>query len=358
MRVTFVLPGYPKHPVGGYKVAYEYANALVEAGHHVSILQSRYFEGSPAGGPRRGVKYLAGAVQLAMNRANRPNWFPLDPRVAVRTVLRLRESDVPTADVVIATSCVTAPFVAGLPASAGSSVYFLQHFEDWDAPREFVESTWRLPMHRIVIAKWLGAKATELGVDFEYVANAVDPVGFPPGPPIEDRPLAISAMVSDIPWKRADLVVSVLGSLKKRLPGLQATTFGTTDAPSGLPDYVTHVRKPDRSTLQRIYQQSRVYLCASDGEGWHLPPAEAMLSGAALVSTRIDGVTEYADGVASFAEPGDAGDLEEKAFALLTDLAVNSSLALAGQSALRTYTPRDASDSFIAALARASADPR
>ena len=237
---------------------------------------------------------------------------------------------------------------------AGTPVYFIQHFEDWDAPREFVEFTWRLPMHRIVIAKWLGERANSLGVDHDYVPNAVDPVGFPPGAPLENRPLAISAMISDIPWKRADLIIEVLAGLKTRIPELRATTFGTTDAPPGLPDYVTHVRNPSRAVLQGIYQESRVYLCASDGEGWHLPPAEAMLSGAAIVSTRIDGVTEYAEGKALFAETGAAGELEDQAYTLLTDALVASKLATIGQNALLSYGPEDARDRFIFALVRAA----
>lgn len=38
MRICFVLPGVARQPVGGYKMAYEYANRLVKENHDVSIL--------------------------------------------------------------------------------------------------------------------------------------------------------------------------------------------------------------------------------------------------------------------------------------------------------------------------------
>lgn len=37
-KVCFALPGIGRHPVGGYKMTYEYANRLVTEGCDVSIL--------------------------------------------------------------------------------------------------------------------------------------------------------------------------------------------------------------------------------------------------------------------------------------------------------------------------------
>ena len=38
MRICFVLPGVARQPVGGYKMAFEYANRLVKENHEVLIL--------------------------------------------------------------------------------------------------------------------------------------------------------------------------------------------------------------------------------------------------------------------------------------------------------------------------------
>lgn len=38
MRITLVLPGYSKAPIGGFKMVFEYANRFVTRGHKVSIV--------------------------------------------------------------------------------------------------------------------------------------------------------------------------------------------------------------------------------------------------------------------------------------------------------------------------------
>ena len=42
--------------------------------------------------------------------------------------------------------------------SHGRRFYLIQHFEDWSGDRDQVLRTWRLPMHKIVISRWLQAR--------------------------------------------------------------------------------------------------------------------------------------------------------------------------------------------------------
>ena len=37
-KICFVLPRYVRHPIGGYKIVYEYANRLVKDNYQVYIL--------------------------------------------------------------------------------------------------------------------------------------------------------------------------------------------------------------------------------------------------------------------------------------------------------------------------------
>src|SRR3546814_17749375 len=63
-------------------------------------------------------------------------------------------------------------------------------------------------------------------------------------------------------------------------------------------------------------------VCSSDlGEGWHLPPAEAMACGCAVVSTDIPGVFDYAlEGTtALLAPPGDSATLADRLTELLDE---------------------------------------
>ena len=281
-----------------------------------------------------------------------PPWFKLDEHVRVRNVVRLTPSSVVDCDVLVATAVSTAPFVAAEAQRRGiHGAYLIQSFEDWDAPREFVESTWRLPLTKVVIASWLQEKGHELGVDTVLVPNAIDPVDMPPGPPVEERHTDVLALVSAVPVKRTDLVIDAMNALYSRIEGFTGVTFGICGRPQGLPNSVTHHTNPPRGQLSSLYRDSKIYLCASDTEGWHLPPAEAMASGAAVVSTDIGGVRAYAnDSTAVFTPVGSSADLVEAAISLIHDPARCQALAEAGQRAILGYGPDDAASAFARAL--------
>src|SRR4051812_43108326 len=82
-RITFVLPSYPRHPIGGFKVAYTYANALAQAGHTVTVMNMRTRPLRAASSPKR--LGLRTAYRFAGHR--RPRWFEFDRRVQVVNVL-------------------------------------------------------------------------------------------------------------------------------------------------------------------------------------------------------------------------------------------------------------------------------
>src|SRR3546814_3213520 len=84
----------------------------------------------------------------------------------------------PDADVVIATAWQTAEVVDRLPAAKGRKFYLIQHLEDWTGPRERVLATWKLPLEKLVIARWLKDIAIELGESTSYQPNAIDTAFF------------------------------------------------------------------------------------------------------------------------------------------------------------------------------------
>jgi glycosyltransferase involved in cell wall biosynthesis len=355
--VTFVLPGLTDRPSGGYKVVYAYAGYLTRAGHDVVICHAFFPSGRHlAGGDlfrRLFDRYRQERVarRAASTAPDRPSWYPVDPAIQIRNFARLSPASVPHSDVIVATAVHTAPLVSAAAQRQGAKgVYFIQHFETWDAPTAFVEATWRLPLKRVVIAPWLAEKGRELGVETTLVMNAVDPSEFHSGPEIAQRPTSLVALVSSTPWKRTDLVVSVMRSLSARLPGFRGATFGTCPRPAGLPDTVAHFQEPSRDELAQLYADAKVYLCASDAEGWHLPPSEAMLAGAAVVSTDIGGVRAYADETAVFAPVGDADALSEAVLSLLQDPEHCQALASKGQQLIAVRTPADAAREFEQAL--------
>lgn len=355
MKINIVLLSLSPAPIGGYKVIYRYASDLAALGADVHIYHCRedlfLYPGSTVP-PAPPTIRLARLFRAPETHDARPTWFYLDPRVTSTCSHGLRRKDIRSADVVIATAVRTAPFVAALPESAGRKFYFVQHWEDWSDGEEFAEKTWRLPLQKLVIARWLSRKGDGLGVPTTYLPNAIDLDEFPLGPPVSQRPLSVTALVSPVEWKRTDLVLDVLERVRGRVPDVRAVVFGAHERPPALPDWVEFHLAPEKSTLREIYQQSRVYLCASNGEGWHLPPAEALASGSPVVSTDIDGVREYADGIASFAPVGDAEALTDAVVDLLTDPAAGQSAVDEFRRRAADYTPEDAARALVDHLRR------
>ncbi|MDF2048836.1 glycosyltransferase family 4 protein [Arthrobacter sp. Cr_A7] len=354
MKITFLLPGFSPNPIGGYKVAYEYANFLAGMGHQVNIIHSWRFSRDESGfdNPVDVLRRLRYAPEVARN--TRPSWFAFHPGVRLANKFFTALRDLDGSDVVIATACQSAPIASEHALKRKSAgVYFIQHYEDWSKDAAFVNRTWQLPLQKIVIAPWLQEKAAELGVSAELVPNAIDAEKFPLGPSVHARSLEVTAMVSPQEWKRTDLVCEVLRRAKARVPAMKATTFGVCPRPLDLPDWVEHFQQPSTEELRALYQRSRIYLCTSDAEGWHLPPAEAMMSGSAVVSTDIGGVKAYAEGAALFSPVGNAGALVDNVVRLLADEAECVRLARCGYAKLSGYTGRDAAHAFADLVVRA-----
>ena len=300
MKVTFVLPGFARKPIGGIRVVYNYANHLVARGHEVSVVHVALFRRYPRvgdGRPRAQTKeLLGGARDLVRSRPVGVSWQEIDPAVELLYVPVLADRYLPDADAVVATAWQTADGVARLSERKGRGCYLIQHHETWSGRAERVDETWRLPLRKIFIAPWLQRRALEMGLDDVHrVPGAIDLDKFRVTRPIEGRPHRVAMLHSGWTWKGADEGVAALETARREVPDLQAVLFGTDPRPTDLPEWIEYAQDPDqRDLVDEIYNGSAVYLCPSHAEGWHLPPAEAMGCGCAVVSTDIDGVGDYA----------------------------------------------------------------
>ena len=82
MRITFVLPKFSRHPIGGVRIAYEYANRLQARGHEVAVVHP--VPGLEFEGLRRWLSHRPWRIRAHAARAHgRPPWFDLDPAVPV-----------------------------------------------------------------------------------------------------------------------------------------------------------------------------------------------------------------------------------------------------------------------------------
>jgi glycosyltransferase involved in cell wall biosynthesis len=346
MRVTFLLPGWPWRPVGGYKVVYQYANYLVARGHSVSVVHPRrmpnYRPPDPPGLGTR-LRLRAGQIRNLLVRP-RVRWNPIDRRVAMLYVADLAQSRVPDADAVVATAWQTAEHVSDYPRSKGTGFYLVQGYETWSGPQARVDATWRSGLKKIVVARWLFAKGLELGVpsgEMIRISNGIDHSRYRVSRPIEGRGDVAAMMASPLALKATAAGLGALEAARRQCPDLTALLFGAGRKPTALPAWASYYRDPPQDFLvESIYNRSAVYLCPSTTEGCALPPAEAMACGCALVSTDIGGVRDYAehDVTALLSPVGDVPAMAGNIQQLLADPQRRRALALAGGGRIREFT--------------------
>lgn len=343
LRINFVLPGYSDEPVGGYRVVYEYADALAARGHEVRIIFPEYVNRPPEAGTN--LQRLRHAFwRFAMRVKHRPlvTWYRFDSPVRLRLVAELNERGVPDADVVVATAWKTAPATARFPSRKGRKYYLVQHYETMWGPKEQVDATWRLPMRKIVIAKWLEEVGRSLGADaMRYIPNGIDLDHFRILDAPEKRPMHIVTLNHHMAFKGVPDAVATLEMYHEKFPQVPVTMFGIPERGSEIPQWIRYVRDPDQASLVRdIYNRATVYLGASLSEGSALPPAEAMACGCAFVGTDIGGFREYAahEETALLSPPGDRARLLENLVRITVDDVLRMRIQRQGTDHVRQFT--------------------
>lgn len=351
-RITFVLPGSSGNPSGGSRIVYEYANRLSFRGYRVCVIHAPVTRIDPD------WKMLAKAVvrypQRVVDRSYRPDrWLSVSPTVEVRWVPTLSARFVPDADIVIATAWKTAEWVAQYPASKGEKFYFIQHYEDWDAPAERVDATWRLPIRKVVIARWLQNMATNMGETASYVPNAIDHKHFYQDvDPLDRLPGRLAMLHHPHPWKGCKDGLKAIEALKKEKPELQVTLFGVAKRPEHIPTWIQYYQNPKQPELRRLYNQAALFLAPSHAEGWGLTALEAMACGASVVATNNAGHLEFAVHGENtlLVEPGDWIGMKQSLATLIDNQELRLSLASAGVETAERFSWEQAVRLFEEAL--------
>lgn len=293
-KITFVLPGSSGEPTGGSRIVYEYANRLSQRGHYISVVHAPITRVDA--GWKEVSKALIRYPQRIIDKSYRPDsWFNVSSAVDIYWVPTLHHRFIPDADIVIATAWKTAEWVADYPEDKGIKFYFIQGYEDWDGSVDRVEATWRLPLNKIVISRWLKKHAEKTQEPAIYVPNAIDHEKFcVQADPAERVPYSVAMLFHKHPSKGAREGLRALGTLKERIPELEIELFGVPSRPKDLPDYIEYKEKPKQSELRMLYNRAALFLAPSFSEGWGLTALEAMACGAAIVATDNSGHREFA----------------------------------------------------------------
>jgi glycosyltransferase involved in cell wall biosynthesis len=289
MNITFCLPVVGI--AGGVRVVGVYAKALLAMGHRVVLVSPPPPQPSWKQRLRAFVtRTPLPAWMLTRNPPSLLDGLGLDHRVLDRH-RPIEDRDVPDADVVVATWWETAEWVHALAPSKGAKVYFIQHHEVFPhLPVERSRATYRLPMHKIVIAQWLrDVMRTEYGDDdVDLVPNSVDREQFF-APPRGKQPVpTVGFMYSTAAFKGVDITLAALALVRQRVPALRIVCFGhermSPELP--LPAGAELVHSPRQDRIRDLYAQCDAWVTASRSEGFNLPALEAMACRTPVVSSR------------------------------------------------------------------------
>jgi glycosyltransferase involved in cell wall biosynthesis len=348
MRLVFILPGPGNLPVGGYKVVYEYANGLARRGHKVFVMHTALLDSDIKFAVR--LRKIARFVSRSLDKSYRPDrWFSLDPGVEVLWVPSLRERNIPDADRVVATAWQTAEWVNGYSERKGKKHYLIQHLENWSGPEERVLATWKMPLCKIVISRWLQELASTLGEESFYIPNGLNFSQFSLDLPVEERnPKRVMMLYHDYVWKGTADGLAALERVHEVEPELEVTLFGVPEYAGKNTPWITYHRTPPQSELRRLYNEAAIFVTPSLAEGWPLPPAEALMCGAALVATDIGGHREYAihNETALLGPPEDPVSLANNIIRLIRDQDLRIRLAKEGHAFIQQFTWERAVDKF------------
>lgn len=309
LKITFLLPGYPTIPIGGFRIIYQYANEMIERGHQVTIvhplrvpLLEGFTEGTSKSTPNI-AKQLWRKIRNFRTYLSHPSpaaWQIVNPRV--KMVYHFETPSInalPKADILVATGVGTAPLVHQAPPSKGRKLYFIQGFETvMGNSLEAVMMTWHYPFRKIVISKWLEQIGSDHGVsNIRYIPNAIDHAIFRITPEANSdtpRPLSILSLWHSAAYKGVDDALKAISDVHDRHPGIQVTFFGTAPRPAALPAWTNYVRSPKQSELVQLYNTHSIFVSASKSEGFGLTPMEAMACGCCFVGTNAGGYLDYA----------------------------------------------------------------
>jgi glycosyltransferase involved in cell wall biosynthesis len=289
LRINIILPFPVTKPVGGAKVMYEFANRLQALGHHVTVLHSLKRPYKAMRSPLWFKRFL-----FSIRGAQRPHWFPLRKECRSLIVDEISDAFVPNGDLLLTTWWQMSYAVAGLSSQKGIRINLVQDFEHWSGQVSLVRDSYRLPLYHAAISRWLQQLVqTESGKPAQLLPLAIDTDRFyVQTPPPERFPFSVISLYSEEKRKGSIYTVQAFEQLKRSCPQLQATLFGVYPRPKQLPAWIHYHQRP--TNLSKLYNAHAVFMSASLGEGWALPPGEAMASGCAVVCTAIGGHADYA----------------------------------------------------------------
>ena len=348
--ISILLPGRPKNPVGGYKIAYQYADYFADMGYGIYFIYPHvkydFFARKDISLFLK-IKTCIGFYYRKFRRQiTVKNWYQFKNKMNDKAVFlqspffcrKLKKSDV-----IIATSVETAYALSSFTKIPDKKKFYLiQDFENWNENTdEYVYKSYTFPFTKIVISQWLRERVEKTGNTATVIPNGLDFDYFKLTVPIEKRkPTEIAMLYHLDDRKRCCDSMKALEIVKKEIPDLHVTMFGVPNKPDNLPGWYSYYQTPDKETHNAVYNNAAIFVAASMKEGWALPPAEAMQCGTALVCTDIGGFVDYAisEKTALTSPVYDVQALANNIIKLIADNNLRIKIAKAGNDFIQQFT--------------------
>ncbi|HYM80047.1 MAG TPA: glycosyltransferase family 4 protein [Candidatus Limnocylindria bacterium] len=343
MRITFVNQSLLM--TGGFRVVCEYATRLRARGHTIHLLApgpvATVLREGATGIKRVVYEYVSGSVADGLESYGlTSNVIRFDPS---------RPGKVPAADIVVATAWLTAEWVNAMPRDAGRKCYLILGYEAWsETIQDRVVRTWKLPMRRIVVARYLERLARErFDVEATYVPNGVDCDRFRPGATRGSTP-TVGMLYEIQPWKGVIDGLSALWHIHEKRPDVRFVVFGRSRLRHRLPPGTRFFRNPSERDLPSVYRACNLFMNSSHSEGFSLVILEALASGCAVVATAVGELPEMGRPGEDYimVPPREPLRLAEEVLSLLSDPERLRGMADAGSRLAQRFSWDRSADRF------------
>ncbi len=198
---------------------------------------------------------------------------------------------------------------------------------------------------------------TPLGCD--HIARRLPPEGFPPA----REPYVLTVSRVDNRKNHVRMLAAFELLVEEGLPhrwvvagprGHGCEHFERALARSPAAARVEWRRDVGEHELPKLYAQADLFLFASLGEGFGLPPLEAMVAGAPVVTSSITALPEVCGDAAWYVEPSDPERIFEAARRMLTERDLRAAFVAKGLARARQFTWRETARQTLLAYQKAT----
>ncbi len=268
MRILFDLRRVGLGNNGGSATVIRSANQLVEMAHEVTILD---------GG------------------RNQHTWCSL----FAKHIRPKKNSQVPDADVVIATGYKSVGPTVRLPERCGIKAHWIRGWETWVMPEEkIIREVMSRPTVKLVNSICLERKLKKHGFKSYIIRPGYDTkLLYPMNLRGSEKHVVLGGLYHGgvhRNTKRIKWIFDAVDQMKKKYNNVQLWMLGAEQNPNN-PLIDRYLRSPKMKDKNKFYNGIDIWLAPTQLEGLHLPPAEAMLTECPVISTKaeLSGTQDY-----------------------------------------------------------------